>query len=111
MAPEGSRNYISAMAFRIEHRLGIPASPLAIWDVLGEVERWPQWQALYPSVKGVLRIGGTLDLQEQLPGTEARPLSASGLVVERLVRCHCPSRIRMRAWRRLTVWSCSCTWR
>lgn len=65
------------MAFRIEHRLGVPAAPHLVWDVLGQIDAWPQWQSLYPEVKGALRIGGLLTLQEQLPGTEARPLQAS----------------------------------
>ncbi len=60
------------MAFRIEHRLGIPASPQAIWDVLADIEAWPQWQSVYPEVKGALRIGARLDVVEDLPGAGAR---------------------------------------
>lgn len=48
-----------------------------VWEVLGQIEQWPQWQTLYPSVTGALRIGAPLSLEEQLPGTEARPLQAS----------------------------------
>jgi hypothetical protein len=59
------------MAFRIEHRLGIPASAHAIWDVLGNIEGWPTWQPLYSDVKGALRIGGSIEVVEQLDG--ARP--------------------------------------
>jgi hypothetical protein len=62
------------MAFRIEHRLGVPASTLAVWEVLGDVENWPKWQALYPEVKGALRIGGTIDAMEALPNAPPRAI-------------------------------------
>lgn len=77
MAPQGFRAYIAVMGFRIENRLGIPAAPHAVWEVLGDIELWGRWQSLYPSVKGILRIGSVLELQEQLPETEARALQAT----------------------------------
>jgi len=62
------------MSFRIEHRLGVPAPAHAVWDVLKEIEQWPQWCGLYPAVSGVLRIGGTISVVEQFPGADPATL-------------------------------------
>ena len=57
-------------AFRIEHRLGIPAPAEVIWQVLADFGRWNEWNPLYPKVEGQLRIGEQLAVTEQLPGAE-----------------------------------------
>jgi hypothetical protein len=62
------------MYFRIEHRVGVPASAQAIWAVLADLESWPEWNALYPKVSGVLRIGGKIFLTEQIADTPSREL-------------------------------------
>lgn len=62
------------MGFRVEHRLGVPASALDVWTVLADIEAWPQWTPLYPSVKGALRIGGTIQVTEQVEGFPPRDL-------------------------------------
>ena len=56
------------MSFRIEHRLGVSAPASAVWDVLKDIERWPEWTDLYPQVEGALRIGGLISVTEQIPG-------------------------------------------
>lgn len=61
------------MGFRIEHRLGIPASAEQVWAVLGDIEAWPRWTPLYPQVEGKLRIGGTIKVTEQLEGMAPTP--------------------------------------
>ena len=55
--------------FRIEHRLGIPAPARVVWQVLADLERWGEWNPLYPKADGKLRIGGELTLTEVLPGS------------------------------------------
>jgi hypothetical protein len=68
------------MAFRIEHRLGVPASAHVIWEVLGDIERWPDWQALYPEVSGTLRIGGRIEVVEKLDG--APPMRLQPTIID-----------------------------
>ncbi len=67
-------------AFRIEHRLGIPAPAEMIWQVLADFERWGEWNPLYPKVEGKLRIGEQLAVTEQLPGAE--PFTITPYVVD-----------------------------
>ena len=53
-----------ASGFRIEHRLGVPAPAPAVWAVLADIGRWPEWNPMYPKAEGVLRIGAQLALTE-----------------------------------------------
>jgi hypothetical protein len=53
---------------KIEHRLGLPVPPEAIWSVIADLERWSEWNPLYPRAEGVLRIGAPLSLDLALPG-------------------------------------------
>ena len=55
-------------AFRIENRLGVPAPPLAVWEVLADVGGWPAWNPMYPKAAGKLRIGDRLTLTEAVAG-------------------------------------------
>jgi hypothetical protein len=57
---------------RIEHRIGVTATTDAIWEVLSDVNRWSDWNPLYPKASGVIRIGEALELEEQLPGLKPR---------------------------------------
>ena len=63
------------MAFRIEHRIGVAAPAETIWELLQDVERWPQWNPLYTQASGKLGIGAALRLHESLPGKPPRQLS------------------------------------
>ena len=60
------------MSFRIEHRIGIAAPADAIWELLEDVERWPEWNPLYTQAQGKLGIGAALKLRESLPGRPPR---------------------------------------
>jgi hypothetical protein len=53
---------------KIEHRVGVLATPDVIWDVLSDLPRWAQWNPLYPRAVGQVRIGEVLDLDLQVPG-------------------------------------------
>lgn len=68
------------MQYKIEHRIGVPASSHAIWDVLSDLGRWPEWNTLYPEVKGLLRIQQRLTITEAFPG--AKPKTIKPLVVD-----------------------------
>lgn len=60
------------MREKIEHRIGLQASAEAIWAVLADFARWPEWNPLYPRAEGALRIGAVLDLDLALPGQPRR---------------------------------------
>lgn len=57
---------------KIEHRIGVQAPAEAIWSVVADLERWPEWNPLYPKANGVLRIGSQLDLEVAVPGQTPR---------------------------------------
>jgi hypothetical protein len=58
------------MAFYIEHRIGISATPETIWAILSDIEAWPTWAPLYRKVSGMLRIGEHIAAEIVLPGEE-----------------------------------------
>ncbi len=60
------------MRLKIEHRLGIQASPAAIWAVIFDVSAWSQWNPLYPQASGEVRIGSRLNLKLALAGRDPR---------------------------------------
>ena len=54
------------MSFKTEHRMGVPAPSTVIWEVLSDLDRWPEWNPLYPKIAGTLRIGQKLEAAESL---------------------------------------------
>ena len=56
---------------RVEHRIGIHAPVETIWEILYDVERWHEWNPLYPTAQGAVRTGGqltlTLALEDEAP--------------------------------------------
>lgn len=65
------------MSIRIEHRIGIAATPEKVWDVIADLERWGDWNPLHPEASGHIAIGGRLELAEALDGDPARRLEAT----------------------------------
>ena len=59
---------------RIEHRIGIQAPAEVIWDVLYDLDRWSEWNPLYPKASGTIRIGSPLTLTLALPGQAPREI-------------------------------------
>lgn len=53
---------------RVEHRIGVQAPAETIWEILYDLERWHEWNPLYPLAHGVIRIGSQLDLTLALEG-------------------------------------------
>jgi hypothetical protein len=60
------------MVFKVEHRVGVPASSKAIWDVLSDLSRWKEWNTVYPEIHGLLRIQQKLAIGETFPGQPDR---------------------------------------
>jgi hypothetical protein len=64
---------------RLEHRIGIQASPEVIWQSIVDLPSWAAWNPLYPKAAGEIRIGGTLDLTLALPGQAPRQIQPTVL--------------------------------
>ena len=64
----GGTNAGSGGVAKIEHRIGVNAPASVIWEILADIARWGEWNPLYPSAEGELRIGATLTLTVALPG-------------------------------------------
>jgi hypothetical protein len=60
------------MRIKIEHRVGIPVPPEAIWAVIADFDGWSAWNPLYPRIEGTLKIGAPLSLDLALPGQRLR---------------------------------------
>ncbi len=63
------------MAFRIEHRIGVAASPDTIWSLISDLEGWRRWNPLYTEAQGRLGIGERLKISESVPGRAVRTLT------------------------------------
>ena len=53
---------------KIEHRLGVKAPAGIVWEILADVQAWPQWSTLYSKASGVIGFGERLKLEVSLPG-------------------------------------------
>lgn len=60
---------------KLEHRIGVPSSSRAIWDVLSDLGRWHEWNSVYPEVHGLLRIAQKLTITEHFPGMTRRTIT------------------------------------
>ena len=60
---------------KYEHRIGVPASSRAIWDVLSDLGRWHEWNSVYPRIDGLLRIAQKLTITEAFPGVAPRVIT------------------------------------
>jgi hypothetical protein len=75
------------MRVKIEHRIGVQAPAEAIWAVIAEIERWGDWNPLYPKAEGKLKIGGPLTLELALPDRKPqtiRPVIADWIPNEQI---------------------------
>ena len=62
------------MSVKLEHRLGVRAPAETIWAVIADIDRWPEWNPLYPRAAGVIRIGAPLELELALDGQSPRAI-------------------------------------
>jgi hypothetical protein len=65
------------MATKIEHRVGVQAPASVVWDIVHDIERWSEWNPLYPEVSGRIAFGETLKLKLALPDQAERELLAT----------------------------------
>jgi hypothetical protein len=56
------------MRFKLEHRIGVKASPSEVWALISDLEGWKAWNPIHPEVSGELRFGARLIVTEALPG-------------------------------------------
>ena len=66
---------------KIEHRIGVKAPPLVVWDLIKDIERWPSWNPIYTEARGRLGYGAELQFTSQLPD-QAEPIPIVGTVTE-----------------------------
>lgn len=56
------------MPIYIENRTGVAAPAEVIWEILTDLEHWPDWNPLYASASGQVKIGSVWKLALKLPG-------------------------------------------
>lgn len=66
------------MSFRIEHRIGVSAPIAAVWAVIADLDRWSEWNPIYPKASGRIAIGAPIDFRFEPPG--AKPMDYRGIV-------------------------------
>lgn len=69
--PTGSVRIID---WKVEHRIGIQAPADTIWDIVVDLQRWGDWNPIYPQASGEVRIGQTLNLTLALPDDKPRTI-------------------------------------
>lgn len=66
------------MRFRIEHRIGVAAPAAEVWAVIADLDRWGEWNPVYPKVSGRIAIGAPLEVRFEPPG--GKPMDYRGVV-------------------------------
>jgi hypothetical protein len=56
------------MPIYLENRTGVAAPAEVVWEVLSDLEHWTDWNPLYASVEGQVKIGSVWTLALKLPG-------------------------------------------
>lgn len=56
------------MPIYIENRTGVAAPAEIIWEILTDLPRWPEWNPLYASASGDIKIGSPWTMVLKLPG-------------------------------------------
>jgi hypothetical protein len=64
----------------IDTEISIDASPLAVWDLLVDFDRYHEWNPFIPRGAGRPEIGATLVLEMQPPGDKLRTMRPTVLV-------------------------------
>jgi hypothetical protein len=68
------------MTFRIEHRIGVAAPAAEVWDLVYDIEKWPEWTELYTEAAGRIAIGEKLRFTFQVG--DAKPMNVIGTVYD-----------------------------
>lgn len=62
---------------KIEHRTGVQAPASVVWEIVHDLDRWPEWNPVYRQVAGRVGYGETLKLRVALPDQPERDLIAT----------------------------------
>jgi hypothetical protein len=65
------------LAVKIEHRVGVHAPASLVWDMIQDLQAWPDWNPVYPKASGVVRIGEKLSFTRALPGQPHEQVEAT----------------------------------
>jgi hypothetical protein len=66
------------MPAKVEHRVGVKAPASVVWEIVYDIDRWREWNPLYPEVLGGrISFGETLKLKLALPDQPERELLAT----------------------------------
>ena len=63
--------------FRIEHRIGIAAPVDDAYDLMAEIETWPDWSPIHKRASGKLSFGAPIALEEYYEGLGTWELSGA----------------------------------
>jgi uncharacterized protein YndB with AHSA1/START domain len=61
---------------RFEYRIGINATSERLWEVFSDLDRWIEWNPMYPEASGKIVMAGALHLVEHLAGQPDRKVEA-----------------------------------
>ena len=64
------------MDFRVENKIGVPATSDALWEVLADLERWSHWNPVFVEAQGSLGINAPLTLIERVESVGERRVQA-----------------------------------
>ena len=64
------------MDFRVENKIGVPATSDALWEVLSDFERWSPWNPVFVEAQGARGINAPLSLVERIEGLGERQIQA-----------------------------------
>jgi hypothetical protein len=67
------------MPTRVEHRTGVQAPASVVWEIVHDIDRWREWNPLYPEAWGEIGYGETLKFKLALPDQPERELLATVL--------------------------------
>jgi hypothetical protein len=60
------------MDFKVEHRVGVQASPGRLWSFIGDLSSWGRWNTVETDLEGTIAFGGQIALTEAFPGLPER---------------------------------------
>lgn len=85
------------MALRfIETDIEIDAPASAVWEVVSDLERWPEWHPFVSRVKGTLRVGETVLLQKGADAVRSITVKQSVASVEQETEFRLVGRLGLR---------------
>lgn len=56
------------MSYKVEYRIGIAAPVDDVYDILAEIEQWPEWSPIHKKATGKLSFGAPVALEEYYEG-------------------------------------------